>query len=95
MIGRQSRYASSILFTDRDSELLGARTPLDTNPRPDDRFHVLIDSERLDQLADRYLGRAELWWVIADYNAIDWPINLDAGKHLRIPSVDTVLLRLL
>ncbi len=86
MISRRSRYASSILFTDGSEEFLGGRPPIDSIPKPDDRFHTVVDGDRLDLLSERYLGRAELWWVIADYNETEWPIELQPGIALRIPS---------
>jgi len=39
---------------------------------PDDRFHTVVEGDRVDLLAHRYLGRADLWWVICDYNDISF-----------------------
>ena len=95
MIGRRSRYAASILYTSAEGDFLGARPSIDTKPRPDDRFHTVIEGDRVDLLAFRYLGRAELWWIICDYNDIFFPLELTPGAILRIPSVDHVSMRLL
>jgi len=62
---------------------------------PDDRFHTVVDGDRLDLLAHRYLDRAELWWIICDYNDIFFPLEIEPGIVLRIPSVEHVLMRLL
>ncbi len=48
----------------------------------------------MDRLAARYLGRAELWWVVCDYNGIFFPLEL-VGAVLRIPSVEHVTMRLI
>ena len=40
--------------------------------------------------AKEYLGRAELWWVIADYNEIGWGGELEAGSRLRVPTRETL-----
>lgn len=85
MITKRSRYVSSILFTDGPTEFLGARTPIDTRPRSDDRFHTIVEGDRLDLLAHVYFGRADFWWVIADYNEIAWPLDVEPGVTLRIP----------
>lgn len=90
MISHRSRYATSILFTDGPEEFLGACAPSDTTPRSDDRFHTIVEGDRLDVLAERYLGRAEFWWVIADWNEIEWPFELETGAVLRIPSLATI-----
>ena len=95
MIGRRSRYATAILYTGGAEEFLGTRVPVDATPRPDDRFHTVVDGDRLDLLAHRYLGRTDLWWIICDYNDIFFPMELEPGSVLRIPSVEHVNMRLL
>ena len=84
MIGRRSRYAPSVLFIGQDDEFLGTRPRVDTTPRPDDRFHTVV-GDRVDLLAARYLGQAELWWVLCDYNDIFSPLALELGAVLLIP----------
>lgn len=50
--------------------------------------HTYITGERLDQLAQRYYQRPELWWVIAEYNPeINDHDNIPNGTILRIPNV--------
>ncbi len=39
--------------------------PLDMTSRPEDRFHTVVAGNRVDLLAARYLGQAELWWVLS------------------------------
>lgn len=86
MISPDSRYATCILYVDGDKEFIGTRQPIDTSPRPDDIFHIVVEGDRLDLVAYRYLGRAELWWVICDYNNIFFPLELETGMVLRMPS---------
>ncbi len=95
MIGRRSRYATTVLFTGQEEGFLGARAPVDTTPRPDDRFHTVVAGDRVDLLAARYLGQADLWWVLCDYNDIFFPLELELGAVLRIPSVEHVNMRLI
>ena len=75
MIGRRSRYAAAILYASGDGDFLGTRPPLESKPRPDDRFHTVVEGDRVDLLAQRYLGQADLWWIICDYNDIFFPWN--------------------
>jgi nucleoid-associated protein YgaU len=95
MIGRDSRYADCILYRDSDGEYLGRRQRIDTTPRYDDRLHTVIEGDRIDLLAHRYLGDARLWWIICDYNDIFFPLELQPGTDLRIPSVEHVQMRIL
>lgn len=95
MIGKDSRYASCVLYRDGDGESFGTRQRIDATPRFDDRFHTVTDGERLDIIAHRHLGDAKLWWIICDYNDIFFPLDLEPGTVLRIPSVEHVQMRIL
>lgn len=95
MIGRNSRYTGSILIRDAGGETLGTRYRIDAKPRYDDRFHTVVDGDRLDLIAHRYLGEARLWWIIADYNDLFFPLELEIGAVLRIPSIEHTQMRIL
>jgi nucleoid-associated protein YgaU len=95
MIGKNSRYAACILLQDSGGDSLGTRPRIDTTARYDDRFHTVTDGDRLDLIAHQYLGDARLWWIIADYNDIFFPLDLTPGAVLRIPSVEHVQMRIL
>lgn len=90
MIGPDSRYASCILYVDGATEFLGTRPRIDTSPRPDDVFHTVVEGDRIDLVAYNYLGSAQLWWVISDYNGIACPLDPLVGMVLRIPSIEHV-----
>jgi hypothetical protein len=95
MIGRRSRYAAPILYTSGEGDFLGTRLPTEGKPRPDDRFHPVVNGDRVDFPAHRYLGQADLWWIICDYNDIFFPMELMPWTILRIPSAEYVSMRLL
>ncbi|MET8336025.1 LysM domain-containing protein [Streptosporangium canum] len=48
--------------------------------------HTVVEGDRLDLLANRYLGDPELWWRIADANVAAHPDELTAhiGRRLRL-----------
>jgi len=95
MIGRDSRYARCVIYRDSDGTSLGMRQRIDTTPRHADRLHIVVEGDRLDLLAHRYLGDARLWWIICDYNDLFFPLALEPGLALRIPSREHVQMRLL
>ena len=95
MISKRSRYAGCNLVREGTEAYLSTRPPLEIAPQPDDRFHEVVVGERLDQLAYRYLGDAKLWWVIAEANDIAWALEIEPGTVLRIPSVETVEMKVL
>ena len=84
----ESRYEECEVLKDGGREYLGVRLPVEIPPRPDDRFHTIVTGDRLDVLAQRYLGDAGLWWVICDCNEIAFPLDPPFGTALRIPSSD-------
>jgi hypothetical protein len=93
MIGCDSRYAGCILYRDSTGEYFGRRERIDTTPRYNDRLHTVVEGDRIDLIAHRYVGDAWLWWIICDYNDIFFPLELQPGADLRIPSVDYVQMR--
>ncbi|MHB1000748.1 MAG: LysM peptidoglycan-binding domain-containing protein [Armatimonadota bacterium] len=95
MIGESSRYAGCVLYIDGTDEFIGNRSRIDNSSQPDDVFHVVQAGDRVDILAYRYLGDPTLWWVICDYNDIFFPLDLELGMVLRIPSVERVAMELL
>ena len=52
---------------------------------PDGILHTVTGGETLDELAQRYYGRAELWWRIADANPGRFPLDWKPGEALVIP----------
>lgn len=49
--------------------------------------YVVIDGDRIDQVAARVYGRPDLWWVIAQANPEQMlPDPLTPGTVLRIPN---------
>jgi len=50
-------------------------------------YYNWVETDRLDLLALRFLGKANLWWKILDINPnILDPSSINAGVQLRIPS---------
>jgi len=96
MIGRRSRYATAILYTGGAEEFLGIRVPGDTAPRPDDRFHTVVDGDRLDLLAHRSIWAGPICGgssVITTTSISPW--NWSRGSDLRIPSIEHSQMRIL
>lgn len=95
MIGPDSRYATCILYVDGDQEFIGTRQQIDASPRSDDVFHTVVEGDRIDLIAYRYLGDAKLWWVICDYNDVFYPLDMELGAVLRMPSVEHLQMKIM
>ncbi len=83
----ESRYEDCHRLKDGAQEYLGVRLHVEHPPRPDDRFHTVVSGDRLDVLAHRYLGDASLWWIICESNIFPFPLEMEPGSVLRIPSL--------
>ena len=46
---------------------------------------VLRESQRLDHLAQEYLGNSHQWWVLAALSDIGWGLQVPAGTIIRVP----------
>ncbi len=94
-----NRYRGGTLVKDLEGDWIVPKSQgFDTRPRNDDRFHTVIQGERVDLLAHKYLGDARLYWVICLYNDIFWMLDekkLEPGTTLRIPSYNSLIMSLL
>lgn len=90
MITSNSRYANDPLVMVTGSD--GVQRTTITLPEPvastfSFALHIVTGFDRLDTLANTYLGDASLWWQIANINpdvTIDWSV-LPVGTTIRIP----------
>jgi len=57
----------------------------DIQPADDDVIYTVARTDRIDVLAERYLGSPELWWMIAVLNDFDiLPNDLYSNQTIRI-----------
>ena len=89
-VATTSRQQFAKLYRSSGKQFWGNRPQIDTSPQSDDQFHTVVEGDRIDLLAYKYLGDADLWWVIADYNNLFFCQELEVGTKLRIPSQSTV-----
>jgi hypothetical protein len=91
LIYTDSRYASGLIFKAYDSrkEQYSA-TVLRQFPIQSSGFYhyTWTERDRIDEVAQEFLGSASFWWVIMDFNpeVID-PFDIPVGTVIRIPSV--------
>lgn len=92
MIYEGSRYAKRKVALDTNGmPFITGRHRLPKTNWPDNRAHTVREGDTLWGLAYEYLGSAEFWWVIADFNRIMDPWQpLEPGQVLVIPSERTL-----
>lgn len=90
-----SRYAETMVIDSEGTERNYLRTKPDTSPHPTDFYYTVKPHERIDQLAHKFYGQANLWWVIADFNDLLFPLVLEEGSTLRLPSYDRLITTIL
>lgn len=74
---------------------LGTRPLVETTPRPDDRFHTVVEGGRLGLFAPRDQGRIGLWLCIRNNNDFFFPLDIKPGRAPQIPFVEHAQMRLL
>jgi hypothetical protein len=89
------RYRLTPKIKDGDRYRNYLRKTLDTTPHDTDFYHMTTAFDRIDLLAYKYYARADLWWVIADYNDLRFPLVLESGISLRLPSYGRLFMTLL
>ena len=47
---------------------------------------VLVEGQRLDQIAGRLYGDGRYWWVIAATSGIGWGLQVPPGTRLLVPT---------
>ena len=65
------------------------REPVDKSSLGDDFVVVTtLEGDQLDALADRHLGDARLWWVLADLNrdVLEDALRLEPNTRLVVPT---------
>lgn len=95
MIFEGSRYENASVVPIAGPDGVMRQTIIDAHELPAQAFqfsyYTVKDGDRIDILAQRFLGDAELWWVLADYNP-QWLYydNLPSNTVLRVPSALSV-----
>lgn len=49
-------------------------------------IHEVVNGQLIDMIAYAYYGDERLWWLIADYNDLDYAWDLFPGQILLIPT---------
>lgn len=90
MIFLDSRYADGRLYKAQDSRT-GKYQVSVFRVFPTDAtsyfIYEWVETDRIDNVANRFLGSPNLWWRILDFNPdiID-PITIEPGQQIRIPN---------
>jgi hypothetical protein len=90
MIFTDSRYATGRIFKAYDSRKdVYSTTVFRRYPYSSTKFtaYTWTERDRLDLVAEKFLGSSDMWWSIMDYNPeiID-PFAIPVGTVVRIPN---------
>src|SRR5712691_4752137 len=90
-VGLTSRYRPLPVILEPDAAgALHAAIPARPRPAPDPLatpyFHTAVAGETIELLAWRYLGSCEAWWMIADANPAIFPLSIEPGTVIVIPT---------
>lgn len=86
MIKTNSRYRTCKLYqTLGGTKYVSIRNIIDISAT-DDFIYTCKEGDRLDILAYKFYRDQYKWWVIADANDVEYPLDLEPGLKLVIPS---------
>ena len=97
-LSSSSRYNWSVLYHDnKNGDFYGTRQPLKLREDESDLFHIVTDadSKRIDLIAWKYYRDVNLWWIIAEFNNINNPLEIPVGTTLRIPTYERIQMKVL
>lgn len=82
-----SRYSNNSSTKLKDGRLVYKTRLYKKIPKLDQDLYIVVQTgDRLDSIANNYLGNSSLWYIIAAANNIHDPsFTLDDGTVLRIP----------
>lgn len=91
MIYTDSRYAAGTAYRAHDARTntyeitVARRFPVQ---KTGFYHYTWVERDRIDLVADEFLGAPELWWIIMDFNpeVID-PFDIPVGTVIRVPNV--------
>lgn len=89
-------YSNGVIntYADGTTELL--RENVVSQGSTEDKYHTVVNADRIDLIAYQYykdivFRAAEYWWLIADVNNIENPLDLSnyIGQQILIPDLLT------
>ena len=101
ILGGNSVYRNGDVALFSDNEGLLIRDTVNFVGATEDVYHTVKTLDRIDLLAYNYYKNriedaSKFWWVIADANNIENPLDLTSlvGQNILIPNILDVLLKL-
>lgn len=98
---RNNLYAAGYIVALQDNEGLLLRKPLELKGSEQDVYYTVKQGDMLDAIAWKQYANvvedaSKYWWVIADANSIQNPLDIEylIGQNILIPNILNVLLTL-
>jgi nucleoid-associated protein YgaU len=89
-----SPYRGREIVDDGVDVIQGRRFPIKPTVRNDDVKYTVLFGDHIFKMATKFLGSPFLYWLIMDRNEIDYPLDLQPGQKIIIPSVTSANLEL-
>lgn len=89
-----SPYRGRGIVDDGLNIIQGRRFPIEPTVRNDDVKYTVKFGDNIFKLATKFLGSPFAYWLIMDRNEIDYPLDLQPGQKIIIPSVTSANLEL-
>tara|TARA_R110001599_G_scaffold305781_1_gene512171 strand:+ start:145 stop:456 length:312 start_codon:yes stop_codon:yes gene_type:complete len=81
-------YSTGSIESFEDNQPILVREKILYKPAEDDDFHLVIQGEDLTTISFKWYESSKYYWVLADVNNIENPLDLTGITGLVIPSLD-------
>lgn len=87
-----SRYKKVKGFKSRTNIYLDLPTYVDIPVHEDDSYFIVFGKyiDRIDLIAHKFYNDSKMWWVIAEANSLEDPMDIPINTVLRIPAFATL-----
>lgn len=83
-------YSVGSVFLFKEGDIQLEREEINPPKTIRDRYYTVEASDDMWSIAFKAYGNSKWWWVIRDANKIDFGFDLEFGKTLIIPDLNTV-----
>ncbi len=88
IIRTDNPYAKGKVINFKDGRRILVREKVVYKESPNDKYHLVTDTDTISNLAHNYYGNSKEWWIIADANNLATPWELPIGTNIIIPDKD-------
>ena len=88
LLRNNNPYSLAVIRNFDDTPPILERGKVDYTPTVEDILHEVVEGESLDTIAYKYYEDSKYWWLIADANELENPLDISEFNTLLIPNLE-------